>query len=78
MTNKIANEGTPLREVSVKDELTGAVVLIRKLPDDPITNRVSIGGKDNQYYCVYRGDKNDIKAILENCLRGLEFMEDDA
>ena len=45
---------------------------IIKEEDDPITNRLSIGGsKEEGCYIVYRGETADCLAILENSLEAL-------
>jgi hypothetical protein len=43
-----------------------------KEEDDPITNRLSIGGsKEEGCYIVFRGDINDCYEVLENALEAL-------
>lgn len=46
--------------------------LIKK-PDDPACCRASCGGSEEiGYYCVFRGEKADVIACLENVLSALK------
>lgn len=46
---------------------------VEKLNDDPMTNRLSIGGsKDEGCYVVYRGDTNTCLEVLEQALEALK------
>lgn len=76
MSNRIANEGPPLSEsvVTVVSGDGGASVnvLVRQLPDDPLCLRVSLGGGDGDYYCVYRGAAQDIETLLKVALSAVE------
>lgn len=49
--------------------------VIRK-PLDPMATRISAGGiKDVGNYIVYRGDLEDVQAILLECLTELSSLE---
>lgn len=47
----------------------GTEILVRKMPNDPLCLRISIGGtKDGGYYVVYRGDESEVEACLKAAL----------
>lgn len=51
----------------------GFRVKIIKEKDDPMTNRLSIGGsKEEGCYIVYRGETKDCLQVLENALEALK------
>jgi hypothetical protein len=44
-------------------------VTLQRLPDDPLCLRASIGGtKEEGYYCMFRGDQDKVRAMLETVL----------
>lgn len=47
-------------------------VRIKKEENDPICLRASIGGKDGDYYCVYRGDRQQTLEMLRETLKAFE------
>ncbi len=50
---------------------------IIKEENDPLTNRLSIGGeKEKGCYIVFRGDIKDCKEVLENALEALNTAYD--
>lgn len=50
---------------------------IIKEADDPLTNRISIGGdKERGCYIVFRGDIADCKIIIENALEAFKKASD--
>lgn len=50
---------------------------ILKQPDDPICNRLSIGGiKDKGCYITYRGDINTCVEILEEALAAFKKAQE--
>lgn len=65
---------TPLCASCLPDyELKIKKVVVIKEPDDPIALRASIGGgADVGCYCVYRGDRQKVMAVIK---RVLQFME---
>lgn len=64
MTNKIANEGPTLDEITVVGK-EGVEVVVRKLTDDPMCLRISAGGNESDgYYFVFRGEAERIKEAL--------------
>jgi hypothetical protein len=57
--NRIANEGPVLAESCL------AEAVVRKLPDDPMCLRASLGGSAAEgYYVVYRGSESDVERLL--------------
>ena len=68
--------GEPGEEpLSEKD--TGGV-LVRRLPDDPLCLRVSMGEALPQLlgsYCTFRGDPAECIALMERCLQALRAMK---
>ena len=60
--------GEPVLEEATVDD-----VLLRRLPDDPLALRISVGGPDSREdaYCVYRGDRAAVIALLERVLCAL-------
>lgn len=54
-----------LKKSNDKDIESYPVAIIKK-PDDGITTRVSAGGdKKNGFYLTYRGNLNDVRAVIE-------------
>lgn len=48
-----------------------------KEQDDPMTNRLSIGGsKEEGCYIVYRGETKDCLQVLENALEAMRKASD--
>lgn len=46
---------------------------VEKLPNDPMTNRLSVGGsKEEGCYVVYRGDTNDCLQVLKEAVQAME------
>lgn len=46
---------------------------VSKEKDDPMTNRLSIGGSKNEgCYIVYRGETKDCLEVLENALEAMK------
>lgn len=69
MTIALEPEDDRLSE-AVIDTAEGHIHIIR-LPEDPICMRASIGGDDGHFYCSYRGDPVQVKAMLEQVLAAL-------
>ena len=58
--------GKPGEEAIREQEVDG--MLIRRLPDDPLCLRISIGGSPlvpNSFYFVFRGDATEIEGLLD-------------
>jgi hypothetical protein len=45
---------------------------VKRLPDDPICPRVSLGGVEGAAYLIYRGDRRAVTALLRRALAALE------
>lgn len=40
-------------------------ITVRRLPDDPLCTRVSLGGTSQTgYYCLFRGNQKDVLTLL--------------
>ena len=52
------------------------LVVLQRKDDDPICLRASLGGSDRiGYYCVFRGDKEEVIACIEEVLAALKGGE---
>jgi hypothetical protein len=50
------------------------IVKVTRLPDDPLALRASIGGKpDIGYYLTYRGDPQEVVAMLREVIAQAEL-----
>lgn len=51
-------------------------VVVKRLPNDPLCLRVSIGGGEtiNGYYCTYRGTRKEAIKAIETVLIVLQNM----
>ena len=48
------------------------IIKLIKKPDDPICCRASCGGSEGGYYCVFRGDKQEVIKCLEVIIEALK------
>lgn len=56
---------------------SGFFFKIIKEKDDPMTNRLSIGGsKEEGCYIVYRGDTKDCIEVLEQAVEAIKTADD--
>lgn len=65
-----------MKEIHITTE-DGFFFKIIKEKDDPMTNRLSIGGsKDDGCYIVFRGEIKDCHEVLEQALEALKEAND--
>lgn len=66
-------------EAALKAMQEKPTFIIKKEQDDPIALRASIGGTNLAgYYCVYRGDRQKVMAVIRKVLEYMEKMPPDA
>lgn len=72
MSSRITNEGPTLDERTFNTD-DGPEVMVKKLPDDPLCLRVSLGGtRIEGFYFVFRGDSEAIHNLLCNAMDAFE------
>lgn len=70
-SSRIATEGPEL--VRHDTQIGGTAVTVRKLPDDPLCLRASLGGLSEMgFYLSYRGDGMRVRELLEAALSALK------
>lgn len=68
MSSQITNEG-PVLDERTMDTDDGCPVHIKKLTDDPLCLRLSLGGsRGDGFYFVFRGDSDAIHNMLCNAM----------